>query len=45
MMPKNTEICFIDNTYYNEMLDDNVYYIQTLSYNHNLSKDIIIRDF
>lgn len=45
MMPKNTEICFIDNTYYNEMLDDNVYYIQPLSYNHNLSKDIIIRRF
>lgn len=45
MMPKNTEICFIDNTYYNEMLDDNVYYIQPLSYNHNLSKDIIIKRF
>tara|TARA_B100002019_G_C21256009_1_gene593894 strand:+ start:1117 stop:1971 length:855 start_codon:yes stop_codon:yes gene_type:complete len=45
MMPKNTEICFIDNTYYNEMLDDNVYYIQPLSYNHNLNKNIIINRF
>lgn len=45
MMPKNTEICFIDNTYYNEMLNDNVYYIQPLSYNHNLSKNIIISRF
>lgn len=45
MMPRNTEICFIDNTYYNEMLDDNVYYIQPLSYNHNLNKDTIIKRF
>ena len=45
IIPKNTEICFIDNSYYNEMLDQRVYYIQPINYNHNLSKQDIINRF
>lgn len=42
IIPKKTEICFIDNTYYEEMIHDKVYYIKPLSYYHNLSKNSII---
>lgn len=42
LLPKSAEICFIDNTYYNKMLNDRVYYIQPRSYYHNLSKNEII---
>jgi len=42
LLPKSAEICFIDNTYYNRMLNDRVYYIQPRSYYHNLSKNEII---
>lgn len=42
LLPKSAEICFIDNTYYNKMLNDRVYYIQPRSYYHNLSKNEIL---
>jgi hypothetical protein len=45
IIPKNTEICFIDNTYYNEMLNQQVYYIQPVSYNHNMNKNDVINRF
>lgn len=45
ILPKTTEICFLDNTYYNKMLNDRVYYIQPKSYNHSLSVDEIIKRF
>jgi hypothetical protein len=44
LLPKSAEICFIDNTYYQKMLNDRVYYIQPRSYYHMLSKaDILDR--
>ena len=36
ILSKKTEICFIDDTYYNKMKDDKIYYIQPKSYNHKL---------
>ena len=42
IIPKKTEICFIDNTYYEQMIHDKVYYIKPLSYYHNLNKNSII---
>jgi hypothetical protein len=37
-----TEICFIDNTYFEKMCGDKVYYILPRSYCHSLSKQEII---
>ena len=45
LLPKTTEICFIDNTYYDRMKNDKVYYIKPKSYNHSLSTDEIIERF
>lgn len=45
MMPKNTEICFIDNSNYSEMKTDRVYYIQPRSFFHSLSTKQIIDRF
>ena len=45
IIPKNTEICFIDNTYYSGMIGDRVYYIKPRSYNHSLSHSTIIDRF
>jgi hypothetical protein len=42
LLPKSAEICFIDNTYYQKMLNDRVYYIQPRSYYHMLSKEVIL---
>lgn len=42
LLPKSAEICFIDNTYYQKMLNDRVYYIQPRSYYHMLSKEDIM---
>jgi hypothetical protein len=42
LMPKNSELCFIDNTYHKKMEHDRVYYIQPKSYEHGLSTDEII---
>ena len=44
ILPKQTEICFVDNTYFQSMVHPKVYYIQPKSYLHSLSpKDIIHR--
>jgi hypothetical protein len=45
LLPKKTKICFVDNTYFYEMVHDRVYYIQPLSYIHQLSGTVIIDRF
>ena len=45
LLPKNTEICFIDNNYYSNMVHDRVYYIQPVAYYHNLTNVEIIDRF
>jgi hypothetical protein len=42
MLPKNAEICFIDNTYFSKMENDRVYYIQPKTYYHGLNYQTII---
>lgn len=45
LLPKTTEICFIDNSYYQKMMNDRVYYIQPKSYFHSLNVGEIIDRF
>jgi len=45
LLPPKTKICFIDNSYFFEMKNDHVYYIQPMSYFHNISPTIIIDRF
>lgn len=45
LLPKTTELCFIDNTYHDKMLGNRVFYIQPRSYNHYLSTQIIVNRF
>lgn len=45
ILPRSAEICFIDNSYYEDMVHDRVYYIQPRSYIHSLSTDEIITRF
>lgn len=42
LLPKNTEICFIDDVYHNRMNHHKIYYIQPSAYYHNLKHDDII---
>ncbi len=42
LIPQTAEICFIDDTYYNNMNNNYIYYIQPLSYHHNLTTHEII---
>lgn len=42
MLPKNTEICFIDDTYHVNMIHNKIYYIQPYVYCHNLTIDQIL---
>jgi hypothetical protein len=45
LLPTTTEICFIDNTYYSNMVNEKVYYIHPRSYFHNISTNTIIERF
>ncbi len=45
LLPKNSEICFIDNSYFPNMNVDRIFYIQPKSYRHSLSINEIIRRF
>ena len=45
LLPKNSEICFVDNSYHSKMVNERVYYIQPRSYEHGLSRDDIIQRF
>jgi hypothetical protein len=42
MLPKNTEYCFIDDTEYNKMKHDKIYYIRPKAYIHSLCVQEII---
>jgi hypothetical protein len=45
LMPRHSELCFIDNTYHRKMDHDRVYYIQPKSYEHGLLPEEIIGRF
>jgi len=45
MLPYSTEICFVDNNYFPDMNNERVYYIQPLSYYHNMKKEEIMCRF
>ena len=44
-IPQNTQICFLDDTFYPQMSNDNVYYINIKPYIYNLSFENIIERF
>jgi hypothetical protein len=44
-LPRNTEICFVDDVEHDEMIADNVYYIKLNPYIYNLSFQVIINRF
>jgi hypothetical protein len=44
-IPETTEICFIDNTYFPKMSNKFIYYIQPISYYHNLTNREIVERF
>lgn len=39
MLPKNAEICYLDDTFYPEMMQESVYYINIKPYMHSLPFD------
>ena len=44
MLPEEIiETCFIDNTYYDKMCEDKIYYILPKSYYHSLKKQVMIQ--
>lgn len=45
LLPVNTEICFVDNTNFECMKKEKVYYIQPMSYFHHLSATQLINRF
>ena len=44
-LPKNTQICFIDDNYYPDMDSNIIYYINVISYLYNLKIETIIHRF
>lgn len=42
-LPKNTEICFLDDVYHPGMDNENIYYINVKAYKHDISFPEIIR--
>ena len=44
-IPPNSQICFLDDHYYPEMANDNVYYINVKPYVHDLDFNEIIKRF
>jgi len=44
-LPANTQICYLDDTYYPNMNNENVYYIKVKPYIYDLSYDILIQRF
>ena len=42
LLPKNTEICFIDDSYHSQMETRKIYYIQPFKYYHCLDKNEIV---
>lgn len=45
MLPKCTEICFIDNTHHKNMVTEKVYYIQPRAYCHHLHPNTVLDRF
>lgn len=43
LLPRNAEICFVDNSYHPKMNSGSIFYIQPKSYYHSLSINDIIR--
>ena len=44
-IPENTQICFLDDVYFPDMANDNVYYINLKPYKHDLSIDEMVSRF
>lgn len=44
-LPKDAEICYLDDTYYHEMNYESVYYIKIKPYIHDLDFDLMIKRF
>ena len=44
-LPMNAEICFLDDTFYPEMANDNIYYINVKPYYHDLQFDYMLDIF
>jgi hypothetical protein len=44
-LPKDIEICFVDDLFHPKMEDDNVYYIHVKGYKHYLPSSVIIQRF
>jgi hypothetical protein len=44
-IPHNSQICFLDDVYYSNMVDENVYYIKLKPYTYNLSFKQMIQRF
>jgi hypothetical protein len=42
-IPTSAEICFLDDTFYPEMANDNIYYINVKPYYHDLKFDYMIK--
>lgn len=45
LLPRSTEICFVDNTNFETMKEEKIYYIQPMSYYHHLSASQIVNRF
>ena len=44
-LPKDVEICFVDDLFHPKMEDENVYYIHVKGYKHYLPSSVIIKRF
>lgn len=44
-LPKNTKVCFIDDVYHEQMIDENVLYIKINPYHHNENYSIMCKKF
>ena len=44
-LPINSEICFLDDTFYPEMVNDNIYYINVKPYYYDLQFDYMLDKF
>jgi hypothetical protein len=44
-IPANSQICFLDDVFYSNMVDENVYYIKLKPYTYNLPFQIMIQRF
>ena len=44
-LPASAEICFLDDTFFPEMTNDNIYYINVKPYYHDLKFDYMLTKF